>query len=117
MRTGTLTRNGTPWIPRVERATALFDRLRGLLGRTSLGPDAALLIDHCGDIHTLGMRFPIDVIFLDRAWRVIRIVRDVPPNRLTVWGGWRARRVLETEAGRVNLADLRRGDTLEWSER
>ena len=117
MKLGTLTHQGTPWIPRAERATALFDRLRGLLGRDALGPGAALLIDHCGDIHTLGMRFPIDVIFLDRAWRVIRIVRDVPPGRITVWGGWRARRVLETEAGRVDLAALKPGDTLEWSER
>lgn len=114
-RLGTLSRDGAVWITRVERATALFDRLRGLLGRDALGPDAALLIDPCGDIHTLGMRFAIDLVFLDRAWRVVRVVRNVRPGRFIVWGGWRARRVLETEAGCIDLSTLKPGDTLVYN--
>ncbi len=45
--------------------TSLFARMRGLLGRKSLGPDTAMVIDPCSSIHTLGMRFAIDVLFLD----------------------------------------------------
>ncbi len=111
---GRLFREGSLWIGRVERAAAWPDRLRGLLGRDALGPDAALLIERCGAVHTVGMRFALDLVFLDRAWRVTRVVRDVPPGRLMVWGGWRAARVLETAAGRVDLACLKQGATLEW---
>ena len=117
MNRGTLSREGVLWISHVERATAWFGRLRGLLGRDALGPDVAMLIEHCSAIHTLGMRFAIDLVFLDRAWRVTRVVRNVRSGRLSVWGGWRAVRVLETEAGCVDISDLRRGDALEWRER
>ena len=116
MKHGSLYREGTLWVSRVERASAWFDRMRGLLGRDALGPAAALLIEHCGAVHTLGMRFAIDLVFLDRAWRVTRVVRNVRPGRFSVWGGWRATRVLETEAGCVGVSDLRRGDALEWRE-
>ena len=42
------------------------------------------------------MRFSIDATFLDAQNRVVRVVRDIRPWRLFVWGGWRARKVLET---------------------
>jgi uncharacterized membrane protein (UPF0127 family) len=107
-------RKGVVWIGNVEVAAAWRDRLRGLLGRDALGPDAALLIERCGSVHTVGMRFALDLVFVDRAWRVTRIVRGVPPGRLMVWGGLRAARVLEAEAARVDLACLKQGDTLVW---
>jgi hypothetical protein len=101
---------------KAERAETFVDRLRGLLGRASLGPDAALLIERCGAIHTLGMRFALDAVFLDRSWRVTRVVRNVRPGRLMVCGGWRAARVLESEAGCLDVSALRVGDQLAWEE-
>ena len=97
---------------RAERAASLWERLRGLLGRASLGPGAALLIERCGSIHTVGMRFAIDAVFLDRAWRVVRVIRNIRPGRLMVCGGWGAARVLESEAGCLDLGGIRVGDTL-----
>jgi uncharacterized membrane protein (UPF0127 family) len=44
--------------------------------------DDALLIRRCRSVHTFGMRFPIDVVFVDRDWRVVRVVRDLPPRRI-----------------------------------
>ena len=116
MQRGRVQVNGKAWIGEVERAVALKDRLRGLLGRASLGPDAALLIERCGAVHTVGMRFALDLVFLDRGWRVVRVVRGVRPGRLWVGGGWRAARTLELEAGCLDLTDLRVGETLEWRE-
>lgn len=114
MRRGQITRGGCVWIGKVERAFSLGERLRGLLGRDSLGPDAALLIERCGAIHTVGMRFAIDAVFLDRAWRVLQIVPDIPPGRLWVGGGWGAVRTLESEAGLLDFTGLQPGDTLVW---
>ncbi len=80
-------------------ATTLLSRMRGLLGRHALPPGEALLIRPCRAIHTLGMRFAIDVRFYDRRGVCVREVRQVPPGRWWVWGTWRARAVLECMAG------------------
>lgn len=117
MQRGRITHNGTVLVEKAERAASLVDRLRGLLGRTSLGPNSALLIERCGSVHTVGMRFALDLIFLDRSWHVVRILQKVRPGRLMVCGGWRAARVLESETGCLELRELRVGDRLLWNER
>ena len=117
MRRGQITRGGKVWIENVERAVSLWERLRGLLGRTSLGPDAALLIERCGSVHTVGMRFALDLVFLDRAWRIVSVARNVRPGRLLVGGGLRAVRTLEAEAGYLDFSGVQTGDMLEWKER
>ncbi len=83
---------------RVLQARTFFARLRGLLGRSALPAGEALLLDPCRAVHTAGMRFPIDLLFLDRADRVVRVAEKVPPHRLLV-AAWHARRVLELPAG------------------
>ena len=104
------------WAARVAVAVSMGARLRGLLGRRSLPAGEGLLIVRCGSIHTVGMRFAIDVVFLDRAWQVCRVHRDVRPGRLMVWGGWRADRALETAASGLNLAGIVPGARVEWRE-
>jgi len=79
-----------------EVAQTLFQRLRGLIGRKGLAPGCGLLITRCNCIHTFFMRFPIDATFLDAHGAVVKTVRGIRPWRLWVWGGWRARSVLET---------------------
>jgi len=85
---------------RAEVAESFAERTRGLIGRASLEPGTGLLIKKCNCIHTFFMRFAIDATFLDGEGNVVKIVRDIRPWRLWVWGGWRARQVLETAAGR-----------------
>ena len=81
-----------------EVAETFLARARGLIGRRPPPPGKGLLIPRCNAIHTLFMRFPIDATFLDRKGAVVKVVRDIPPGRFLVWGGWRARQVLETAA-------------------
>lgn len=114
MEAGRILLEGTTWAGRVERAATTIDRMRGLLGRSSLGPGAALLIERCGAVHTVGMRFALDVVFLDRAWRVVRVVRKVRPGRLMVCGGWRAKRVVEFESGCLEVGSVLVGKTMTW---
>jgi uncharacterized membrane protein (UPF0127 family) len=71
-----------------------------LLGLALLRPDCAnpgLLIPLCRCVHTFGMRFALDVVFLDRSGRVLHEVRAVPPWRVVACRG--ADAVLETPTG------------------
>ena len=86
---------------RASVADSFPKRAKGLLGRDGLPSSEGLLIPRCNAIHTIGMRFPIDAEFLSRDGSTLRVVRDIPPGRPLVWGGWRARQVLETQAGAV----------------
>lgn len=92
-----------------EVAEARRDRARGLLGRDGL--DGALLLRPARWIHTVRMRFPLDVAYLDRELVVIKVL-SVPPNRLTV-PVLRAHAVLETEQGVMRSWGLTIGDPLE----
>ncbi len=71
--------------------------MRGLLGRSELPRGEGVLLHPAGSVHTLFMRFPIDVVFLDRDDRVLHVAADVRPWRFV--GKRRARSVLELAAG------------------
>lgn len=92
-----------------EVAESVAARLRGLLGRT--GYEGALVLPRAKAVHTLFMRFPIDVAFLDHDLRVLDAVR-MAPWRLSR-PRWRCRWVLEAEAGAFERWKLRPGDELE----
>ena len=84
-----------------EVAENTFERMRGLIGRDGLGRGKGMLITKCNCVHTLFMRFPIDATFLDRKGTVVKVVRNIRPWRLWIWGGWRAVSVLETAASEM----------------
>ena len=77
-------------------ARTFSERAKGLIGTKSLPDGEGMLILHCNAVHTFFMSFPIDVTFLDRQDRVVKVVRGVKPWRPLVWGGWRASKALET---------------------
>ncbi len=85
-------------IPHLLLATTTWQRMRGLLGRRTLEAGWGMYLAPAGSIHTWGMQFALDLIFMDRALRVVRVVRDVPPWRMA-WGGRRAWAVIEVAAG------------------
>jgi uncharacterized membrane protein (UPF0127 family) len=68
----------------VEVASTSAQRRRGLLGRDGLAAGAALVITRCNSIHTIGMRFAIDVAFVDSSGRVRKIVRGLRPWRMAI---------------------------------
>ena len=57
-------------------------RRRGLSRLAALPPEQALHIPQTPSVHTFGMRFPLDLIWLDRAGSVVRVDRDVAPRRM-----------------------------------
>ena len=78
-------------------ADTAWTRLRGLVGRDALGPDEGMLIRPAGSVHTFFMRFPIDVVFLDRDSTVLKVVPGLAPWRTA--GARRAKAVLELAPG------------------
>lgn len=98
----------------VEEASGSLARGRGLMGREALAPGAGLLIG-AGPliammwIHTFFMRFALDLVFLDRKGRIVRIMTGVKPWRITapVFG---ATCVLELESGAAQRSSSRVGD-------
>jgi hypothetical protein len=84
--------------------------MRGLLGRSGLEPGGGMLIDAAPSVHMFFMRFPIDVVFLDRDWTVVRVVHALKPWRVA--GARRAVAALELAAGAAAEAGLEEGDVL-----
>jgi uncharacterized protein len=89
-------------------------RTRGLLGRSSLASTEGILLRPASSVHTWFMRFPIDVVFLDRNLAVLRVVPRLRPWR-AVWR-WRSAAVLELAAGESARRGIRVGDRLHWAD-
>ena len=94
----------------VDVAATRATRRRGLLGRDSLGATEGLLLTPCKAVHTVGMRFPIDVIFIGRDGRAVRIVSALAPWRIAMSA--RAKAVIELAAGTAAASDIQIGDML-----
>jgi uncharacterized membrane protein (UPF0127 family) len=80
----------------VALAASCRTRLLGLAGLRE-PPPAGLLLSPCRAVHTVGMRFPLTLVWLDADDWIVRVDREVPPGRLRVCA--RARKVLELPAG------------------
>jgi uncharacterized membrane protein (UPF0127 family) len=102
--------NGHVLASRVVRATNFISRGMGLLPRASVDEDEGLWLDGCSAVHTLGMRATIDLFFLDREGRILKIVNRARPNRLVISC---ARSVAVVELGHGERArDVLVGDRL-----
>lgn len=104
--------NGPVLLSRVMLATNSLERMRGLLGRPPLEEDQGLLLSPCASVHTFGMRYPIDLVFLDGAYRVRRVVAALRPLRMAWSPG--ARMTLELKAGTAAALGIRAGQELHW---
>lgn len=82
-------------------------RRQGLLGRAALDEDEALVIAPTQGIHTFGMRFALDVVFVDRTGTVLAVSSGVRPNRVRLC--WRAFAAIELGPGRTETADVKPG--------
>ena len=102
---------GRPIAERVEKADDAASRSKGLLGRDSLDRTEGLWIVPCPMIHTFFMRFPIDVLFLDRGLKVVRVLENLKPWRLSPWV-FSAHSVLELAGGSLQ-GSVKAGEQLE----
>lgn len=96
----------------VVLANTFFKRLRGLMFRRGISPAEALWLRPTNGVHTFWMLFAIDVIFLDRELRIVKLVENMRPFRVTS-PHLSARSVLEMPAHSISRASLKIGDQLE----
>jgi uncharacterized protein len=92
----------------VHLACSFQSRCIGLLSRGAMRKEEGLLLIPGGSIHTLGMRFPIDVVFLNRQMRILGLSQHVRPWRIRV-APKGTRRVLELAAGQIAAHGLKEG--------
>tara|TARA_R110000851_G_scaffold161068_2_gene304652 strand:- start:61199 stop:61549 length:351 start_codon:yes stop_codon:yes gene_type:complete len=93
-------------------ANKTLSRLKGLLGKKGLTIQQGLLISPCNSIHTVGMKFDIDVIFLNKQNQVIKIKPSVKPTRMV--SCLRSKKVLELASGSAQYNNISIGDSLSW---
>ena len=104
---------GTVLATQLEKANTAPQRSKGLLGRDGLGAGEGMWIVPCESVHTFFMRFPIDLVYLDRKNVVKKVRSEV--------GAWRmsaclsAHSILELPAGTIRSTRSQPGDTLEFS--
>lgn len=110
-RDGWLVSNGNV-LASARHATSHADRGKGLLGHS--GIEGALVLERTKWVHTIGMKFAIDVAHLDAQGVVLRI-GHMPPNRIGTYVK-KAARVVEAEAGAFDRWGLRVGDVVELRE-
>jgi uncharacterized membrane protein (UPF0127 family) len=94
----------------LEGAFDSASRKRGLLGRAALAPEQALIIAPSNMVHTFGMGFPIDLLFVTRQGDVRKVARAVPARRIVC--ALRAFAVIELASGAVDRSHTVVGDRL-----
>jgi uncharacterized membrane protein (UPF0127 family) len=110
------TRGGRVLASDVYGVAGFAGRLLGLMGHPGLPPGQALVLDGDNSIHTLFMRFPIDVLFLDKAGRVKYLYHAMPPWRVSrvVFG---STRIVELPPGVLDATETEVGDELVFEPR
>ena len=93
----------------IKSATRFLERLVGLLAHRGLPDNSGLYIPRCSAVHTIGMRFPIDVIYLDADCRVLKI-STVKPWKFNFC--FKAVDVLELNAGAARNNNITTGEII-----
>jgi len=96
---------------RIRVAETSLSRMVGLLRDKGLEPGTGLIIYPTQAIHTVAMKFAIDVVFVDRKWKVVYVRPEMAPFRLTGIH-WKARCVIELPAGVIAETSTAVGDQL-----
>ncbi len=97
-------------VANLEIASEL-SRIKGLIGKESMENNYGLWINRCNSIHTFFMSFPIDVIFVDKNFKVKKCIEAIAPNKI-IWPIFGARSVIELKNGFLKENKIQVGDQL-----
>lgn len=96
----------------INFADSFIKRMVGLLAHKNLDKEECMWFDECRSIHTIGMRFSLDVIFVDKNMVVKKVLRNVKPGRITL-PVWSAHSAFEFSAGSLDDQNIQPGDQLD----
>lgn len=97
-----------------ELADSIFSRMKGLLGRSGLAAGQGMVLKPANSIHTVGMKFSLDVLFVDRGGTVLRVIENMSPGRAGVLVR-KSVYVIEMAAGELKKTGTAVGDKLTFS--
>jgi uncharacterized membrane protein (UPF0127 family) len=97
-----------------ETSASLWFRMGGLLFKPCPEAGKALWLQPCNAIHMLGMKYPLDVIFLDKNLKIVKLIEDICPNHFSPLV-FKAHSVLEMRVGQISKLELKVGDIFQSS--
>ena len=106
--------NANRVIEKVFKTTTFFERMRGLLFKEKLKSNTGLLISPCSSVHTFGMQYTIDVVFLDKELTIVKLVKSLKPWRMAASNA--SCIVLELVENSINTLQLKTGQQLVWHD-
>lgn len=101
-------------VDKVYNANNIIKRTVGLLGKKSLAPENGLLISPCNSIHSIGMQFEFDAVFLDKKGKIVYIIEKMKPFKISKIV-LKAVKVLELASGTVEKFGLKVDDIIEFN--
>lgn len=107
--------DGTQLCLKASIASNFWSRLRGLLGKIDLKEDEGIILYPSSSIHTFGMKFNIDVLFLDKDKRVLKVVKNMMPGEVNL--AKMAYYVIELKSGVIQKKGINVADKIVFSER
>jgi len=107
----TATQNNVLIGTKIRLASKWYARLKGLLGTRGLDSNSGLWLSPCNSIHMLGMIYSIDAIFLDKHYRVCKLVHNLRPFAMS-FGGKKAYSVIELPANFLKELDIKIGQPI-----
>ncbi len=103
--------NGREIAEKIEIADGFFSRLKGLLNKQDLDDNEGLLITPCNQIHTLGMKFNIDAIFISKSGEIVYIQENMEPGNVSK-RVLQSHQVLELKSGAIKDNDIEIGNKI-----
>jgi uncharacterized protein len=110
-----LDEKGQVCLSHVHMCRRFYSKFRGLLGTDSISPQQGCWLEGASSVHMFGMRYALDIVFLDRDSRILKIVPHLRPWGVSPWVP-ASRAVLEIAAGRAAELEWRSGQVLQFEE-
>lgn len=108
-----LSRSNQVLVEELQVADTVWKRLRGLLGRTQFGKNEGMVIVPCNAVHTIGMAFALDLLFLGCDGTILKVEPDVRPWRMRFC--WKAHAVVELPSGSLKHLSCQVGEQVTWN--
>ncbi len=97
---------------KIAHANNFVTRFFGLMGKKALNEEEGLLITPCNSIHMMFMKFPLDIIFLDKQFKIVYVIESLKPWRVSPVI-FKAQSVIELPEGTISRSESKVDDTLE----
>ena len=100
-------------LKKIKRAESMFARGIGVIGWEDFGDYNGLFLINTNSIHTYFVRFPLDLVFVDKELTVVKLVKNLKPFRLSPIV-WESKHVLEMPAGSIEKFSIKTGNKLDF---